>query len=154
MSAFADMAQSFSIVHIASGRFLDALQDAKDDSMIEFDFNVVIRPRQDNDRQHWLMIKEPNTGLFRIQQVSSGRFLDAHEISDKDFRVVTRPRQENNTQLWSMNVIDAHNSFTLKQDSSGRLLDARLSEEFNFQVVTRSEKPDFNGQLWTFPGLD
>jgi hypothetical protein len=141
-----DMAQAFNIIQTASGRFLDAHE------IEERDFNVVTRPRQDNDSQRWFTIKEGN--LFRFQQVSSGRFLDAHEYSDADFRVVTRPRQENNTQLWSMNVIDGHNRFTLRQASSGRFLDAYVSETQDYQVVTRPEKPDSKAQLWAFPGQD
>jgi hypothetical protein len=38
--------------------------------------------------------------MYRIQQVSSGRFLDAHEIPQLDFRVVTRQFQDNFTQVW------------------------------------------------------
>jgi hypothetical protein len=39
-------------------------------------------------------------GVFTIQQKSNGRFLDAHEISEKDFAVVTRNQQNNDTQRW------------------------------------------------------
>lgn len=39
-------------------------------------------------------------GMYTIQQKSNGRFLDAHEISEKDFSVVTRTAQNNDTQLW------------------------------------------------------
>ena len=38
--------------------------------------------------------------MFTIQQKSSGRFMDAHEIEEKDFALVTRPAQNNDTQRW------------------------------------------------------
>jgi hypothetical protein len=39
-------------------------------------------------------------GRYTIQQVSSGRFLDAHEHAGEDFRLATRPAQNNDTQRW------------------------------------------------------
>jgi Ricin-type beta-trefoil lectin domain len=135
------------VVQEASGRFLDAHEIA------ERDFNVVTRPRQDNDTQRWIMTQEQGN-LRRFQQVSSGRFLDAHEISSLDFRVVTRPRQENNTQLWHLNIISSGQGFTLRQASSGRFLDAYLSGTKDFQVVTRPEKPGNNAQFWIFEGKE
>jgi hypothetical protein len=39
-------------------------------------------------------------GLYTVQQKSSARFMDAHEIEEKDFALVTRPEQNNNTQWW------------------------------------------------------
>ena len=142
------MARVVTFMQKASGRFLDAHEIA------ERDFNVVTRPRQDNDTQRWIMTQEQGT-LHRFQQVSSGRFLDAHEIPSLDFRVVTRPRQENNTQLWQLDVISGQNGhFTLRQASSGRYLDAHLSETKDFQVVTRPEKSGNNAQLWIFEGKE
>ena len=146
-TAWTKLPQAFNIIHTASGLFLDSHE------IEERDFNVVLRPRQDNDSQRWIMTRAEE-GYRRIQQVSSGRFLDAHEYSGKDFRVVTRPRQDNRTQLWSMSVIDAHNRFILRQISSQRFLDAYVSESQDYQVVTRPEKADFKGQLWIFPGSD
>lgn len=46
----------------------------------------------------------PDT-IVTIQQVSSGRFLDAHEISSYDYRMVTRPAQTDNTQKWRLTVV-------------------------------------------------
>jgi hypothetical protein len=86
-------------------------------------------------------------GLYTIMQVSSGRFLDAHEIESLDFRVVTRPRQNNNTQLWRL--IDFGGAFfTIQQASSGRLLEAYTTDTMGFQAVTRPERPGNNAQLW------
>jgi hypothetical protein len=60
------------------------------------DFNVVTRPFQKNNTQHWRLT---NVGgnVHTIQQVSNGRFPDAHEISSLKFRVVTRPRHRTTT---------------------------------------------------------
>ena len=69
------------IVRLQGGglRFLDAHE------IPQLDFNVVTRPFQNNNTQHW---KLTNVGgkVHTIQQVSNGRFLDAHEISSLKFR--------------------------------------------------------------------
>ena len=72
--------------------------------------------------------------MSTIQQVSSGRFLDAHEIGELDFRVVTRPQQDNDTQFWR--IQDFGGGFiSIQQVSSGRFLEATLDGDF--YVVTR-----------------
>ena len=84
------VAASSRIVRLQGGglRFLDAHE------IPQLDFNVVTRPFQNNNTQHWGLA---NVGgnVFTIQQISNGRFLDAHEIASLDFRVVTRPQQNN-----------------------------------------------------------
>jgi hypothetical protein len=61
--------------------------------------------------------------LYRIQQVTTGRFLDAHEIEAMNFQVVTRPFQSSdNTQLWRL--VDQGGSFTIQQASNLRFLGA------------------------------
>ena len=83
--------------------------------------------------QHW-RVTDLGAGVSTIQQVSSGRFLDAHEIAELNFRVVTRPQQDNDTQLWR--IQDFGGGFvTIQQVSSGRFLEATLNGDFN--VVTR-----------------
>jgi hypothetical protein len=110
------------------------------------DFNVVTRPFQNNNTQHWLLT-DMGGGLHTIQQVSSGRYLDAHEIESLDFRVVTRPQQNNNTQLWRL--FDFGGAFfTVQQVSSGRFLEAYLSAAADFQAVTRPERLGDNLQVW------
>jgi hypothetical protein len=39
-------------------------------------------------------------GTFTVQQVSNGRFVDAHESAAEDFSVVTRDPQNNDSQRW------------------------------------------------------
>ena len=72
------------IVRLQGGglRFLDAHETA------ETDFQVVTRPHQDNDNQLW-RIEDFGGGFVSIQQVSTGRFLEA--TLGGDFAVVTRP---------------------------------------------------------------
>jgi hypothetical protein len=116
------------IVRLQGGglRFLDAHE------IPQLDFNVVTRPFQNNNTQHWGLA---NVGgnVFTIQQISNGRFLDAHEIASLDFRVVTRPQQNNDTQRWRL-LDFGGGFFQIQQVSSGRFLAATLDGDF--QVVT------------------
>jgi hypothetical protein len=133
------VAASSRIVRLQGGglRFLDAHE------IPQLDFNVVTRPFQNNNTQHWRLT---NVGgnVHTIQQVSNGRFLDAHEISSLSFRVVTRAQQNNDTQRWLL-LDFGGGFFTIQQVSSGRLLEATLDGDF--QVVTRPG-PDSNQQVW------
>ena len=118
-------------------RFLDAHE------IQQRDFDVVTRPFQNNNTQHWRLT---NVGgnVYTIVQVSSGRFLDAHEIQGLNFRVVTRPQQNNDTQRWRLFGFGG-GFFTIQQVSSGRFLEATLNGDF--QVVTRPESGS-NEQTW------
>ena len=149
------------IVSLQGGglRFLDAHE------IPQRDFNVVTRPLQSNNTQHWRLTKVGGN-VHTIVQVSSGRFLDAHEIAEHNhdlegrgeflrrylrcgaklgsfrksglpslnFRVVTRPQQNNDTQRWRLFDFGG-GFFTIQQVSSGRFLEATLDGDF--QVVTR-----------------
>lgn len=88
---------------------------------------------------------DPNGRIYTIVQVSSGRFLDAHEIESLNYRVVTRPQQNNDTQRWRLFDFGG-GFFTIQQVSSGRYLEATLDGDF--QVVTRPEAPGSNQQTW------
>ena len=44
-------------------------------------------------------------GSVTIQQLSTNRFVDAHEVESEDFAVVTRPAQHDDTQRW---LLDSH----------------------------------------------
>jgi hypothetical protein len=94
-----NIAPSQQIVRLQGGglRFLDAHE------IPQRDFNVVTRPLQNNNTQHWRLT---NVGgnVHTIVQVSSGRFLDAHEIASLNFRVVRRPQQNSGTQRWRVPV--------------------------------------------------
>ena len=88
-----------SIVSLQGGglRWLDAWEVPQED------FNVVTRPAQFNDTQNWRLTLVPRASgdipVFTVVQVSSGRFLDAHESPQLHYRVVTRPQQNNDTSF-------------------------------------------------------
>ena len=78
-----------------------------------------------------------------IQQKSSMRYLDAHEVDDHG--VVTRSDQGDRTQLWRFDKLGY--VFTMKQVSTGRYLDAHEFSNADYSVVTRkSQKND--SQIW------
>ena len=76
------------------------------------------------------------TRVVTIQQVSSNRFVDAHEHAGEDYRIVTRAAQNNNTQLWRMTEVSP-NVYTIQQVSSGRYWDAHEYAGEDYRLVTR-----------------
>ena len=89
--------------------------------------------------------------IVTIQQVSSGRFLDAWEAPSYDFRAVIWTEQNNDTQLWRMTKVDGQ-VYTFQQVSSERYLDAYENEAQDWNSVTR---PDQNNstQQWLLTDL-
>jgi hypothetical protein len=75
-------------------------------------------------------------GLHTIVHHHTGRFLDAHDTSDRDFGVVTRPRQGNDTQVWLLTHVGS-GVHTIEQQATGRMLDAHGASDQDFGVVTR-----------------
>src|SRR5688572_5604279 len=75
------------------------------------------------------------TNLVTFQQVSSGRFMDAHEIDGEDFRLVTRPQQSDDTQRWRITQVGT-GIFTIQQLSNGRHVDAHEFSGEDFRMVT------------------
>ncbi|MGE0457038.1 MAG: RICIN domain-containing protein [Bauldia sp.] len=84
--------------------------------------------------------------VVTIQQVSSGRFVDAHEFDGQDWRLVTRPAQNNNTQLWRMVPLGG-NVYTFQQMSNNRFVDAHEHDGEDFRLVTRPAQNN-NTQRW------
>jgi hypothetical protein len=84
-------------------------------------------------------------GTFTLRQVSSGRFLDAHEIASEDFRVVTRPAQNNDTQRWQITPVGV--VYLIQQRSSQRFVDAHEAADKDFSVVTRTAQNN-DTQQW------
>jgi hypothetical protein len=76
------------------------------------------------------VLTDTRGALYAIMQVSSNRYLDAHEIESLDFRVVTRPRQDNDTQLWR--ILRDRDRAAIRQVSSGRALQPYLTEDMDF----------------------
>jgi hypothetical protein len=88
-------ANTFAIVQKSSGRYLDAYQSDNRD------YKLVTRLAQDNNTQKWVLTALPN-GRYTFRQLSSGRYMDAHQSGD--LQVVTRTSQNNDTQRWSVVV--------------------------------------------------
>ena len=84
-------------------------------------------------------------GLYTIRQQSNGRFVDAHEHSERDFAVVTRAAQNNRTQQWLL--IPVGGVFTIQQQSNGRFVDAHEHSGLDFGLVTRTAQNN-DTQRW------
>lgn len=85
-------------------------------------------------------------GIYTIRQVSSGRYVDAHQASNQDFALVTRPAQSNYTQRWMFTPL-GNNRYTIQQASNARYVDAHQSSNNDFRLVTRTVQ-DNDTQRW------
>lgn len=96
------------------------------------------------DTQRWIVMPM-SIGVFRIQQASTNRFVDAHEHDDngRDYGAATRSYQDNETQLWVVEPVD-DNTVTLRQLSSGRFLDAHEHNHRDNAMVTRPRQTSAN----------
>jgi hypothetical protein len=94
-----------------------------------------------------------NPRLVSLTQVSTNRFLDAHEAGgDLDFNVVTRPFQNNNTQKWWLTDL-GNGLYRISQASSGRYVDAHEYADADYRVVTRTLQ-DNPTQVWLLREVD
>ncbi|WP_330178825.1 RICIN domain-containing protein [Nocardia sp. NBC_01503] len=76
--------------------------------------------------------------VVTIQQVSSGRYLDAWNDRTHDYNVVTRPKQGDVSQQWRIHWDDSGTGTgTVEQVSSHRYLDAHEIESLDYHLVTR-----------------
>ncbi|WP_194852830.1 RICIN domain-containing protein [Nocardia sp. SYP-A9097] len=76
--------------------------------------------------------------VVTIQQVSSGRYLDAWNDGTHDYNVVTRPKQGDVSQQWRIHWDDSGTGTgTVEQVSSHRYLDAHEIESLDYHLVTR-----------------
>ncbi len=91
------------------------------------------------------------TTIVTIQQVSSNRFVDAHEYAGEDYRLVTRAAQNNTTQLWRLTPL-GNNIYTIQQVSSGRLVDAHEDAGNDYRLVTRPAQNNTT-QRWLLTNL-
>ena len=134
-----EVAVATRVVRLQGGglRFLDV------DGTADGDFRVVTRVHQGFDSTQQWRVTDLGSGMCTIQQVSSGRFLDAPEVGARNFRVVTRPQQKRGTQIWR--IEDFGGGFiSIQQISSGRFLEATLGGDFS--VVARPAVS--NEQTW------
>ncbi len=84
-------------------------------------------------------------GTYRAKQVSTGRFLDAHQSGGADFSAVTRPAQGDTTQRWQFTHVG--DVYVMQQLSSARFLDAHETSPADFDAVTRAAQ-DNESQEW------
>ena len=134
-----EVAVATRVVRLQGGglRFLDV------DGTAHGDVRVVTRVYRGFDSTQQWRVTDLGSGMCTIQQVSSGRFLDAPEVGARNFRVVTRPQQKRGTQIWR--IEDFGGGFiSIQQVSSGRFLEATLGGDFS--VVARPAVS--NEQTW------
>lgn len=87
--------------------------------------------------------------IVTIQQVSSGRFLDAWNDGTHDYDVVTRPAQGDPSQEWLVTWDESGAGIaTIQQVSSGRLLDAHEIAPLDFRAVSRPGGQTDRTQEW------
>lgn len=135
----------YTIQQKSSGRWVDAYPDRKD-------FAAIARPTADYIPKFGNLIDLPVWEItpvgngYTIKQLTTGRFLDAHEIAEKGFAVVTRPRQSDETQTWIL-VPLGKGVFTIQQRSSGRYLDAHRTAAQDYALFT-SPAVTSDSQRW------
>ena len=84
-------------------------------------------------------------GTYAVQQLSSGRFLDAYLTSANDFSAVTGTSQSSDSQRWRFTPVGMVH--TVQQVSSGRFLDAHDDSAEDYSAVTRTDEGN-DTQRW------
>jgi hypothetical protein len=97
------------------------------------DFRAVLRPYQANFTQEWI-ITTVGTGLYTIQQRSTGQYLDAYDWAAAGWLAVTRPWQGNDTQVWRMYAWGG-GFVSWQQKSTGRCLTGSVAGDM--QLTTQ-----------------
>ncbi|MFC2172799.1 RICIN domain-containing protein [Acidobacteriota bacterium] len=91
-------------------------------------------------------------GTYTIQQKSNGRYVDAHEVSQKDYMLVTRTKQNNDTQKWILTPLGG-NVYTIQQKSNGRCVDAHGGANRDYAAVTRHGGATSENRKWILTHL-
>ena len=81
-----------------------------------------------------------------VQQVSTDRYMDAHEDAGNDYSVVTRRTQDDDSQRWVLSHL-GNDTFTIQQLSTARYVDAHESANQDWSVVTRTQQNN-DTQRW------
>ena len=126
------------IQQVSSNLYVDAHEQ-------DHDYALVLRERQGNDSQLWVLT-DFGQNTYTIYQASSRRNVDAHVTQAEDYRIVTRDPQINNTQRWILMDLGG-GTYTIRQVSTGRLFDAHEDAGHDFGLVTRSDDND-STQRW------
>ena len=102
------------------------------------------RTAQNNDTQRWVLT-HLGGHTYTIQQKSNGRFVDAHEITEKDFaRDPDGPEQRHST-VGADALRRRYVHYPAK--SNGRFVDAHEITEKDFALVTRTAQNN-DTQRW------
>jgi hypothetical protein len=120
--------------------------DAWDDGT--HDWTVVTRNFQNNDSQKWQMT-QIGGNVYTFKQLSSGRYLDAHETGAEGYvwRMVTRPQQNNQSQQWLL--VDYGGGFyTMQNVLLGRYADNTLDPALDFHLMTSEQSLGNNSQTY------
>jgi len=99
--------------------------------------------------------QEPLEGAYTIQQVSTGRHVDAYENKAYDYRLATRDREEDKSQDWIIEPVGP-DLYTIKQQKTQRYIDAYEKKKYfpglaksDYWVVTRTRGRESNqSQKW------
>lgn len=128
-------------------------------------FEVVLRPKQRDYSQKWILHREPNN-LYSITHAETGRFLDAFESNPQpgswtwDRTVVTRLSQEsgdNWSQRWIITAVpgsvEGSHEYYIRQASSKNFLDSWEDKAHDYQVCARENQSAADGshhpsQIW------
>ena len=88
--------------------------------------------------------------LHTLVQLSSLRYMDAHQSGANDYSVVTRPAQNNNTQQWQLTMVAG--VYMIQQLSTDQFIDAHEHAGADYSVVTRPSQYN-DTQRWVVSGL-
>ncbi|MFW7382123.1 MAG: RICIN domain-containing protein [Oligoflexus sp.] len=89
-------------------------------------------------------------GIYRLQQVETGRYLDAFETKATDYNAVTRQFRNSDSQLWEIYRFNPFDKvYVIKQLSTGRFLEFYSSPDENYSAMTRPGPATFKHR-WEF----
>jgi hypothetical protein len=119
----------------SNGRYLDAYTSGNGD--------VVTRPPQGNDTQHWCFTARAWVGSAPYYVIahrsSTGQVLDAYTASNGYKAVLRDDNGDDTTQQWE--PIGASSAFQLRQRASGRSLTHSTSTSNDYRAYTVADTP-------------
>ncbi len=100
--------------------------DAQQRDQYNLGYTVVVDTYAGNTATERWLLTDVGNGNYTIMQISSGQYLDAHEIASLNFAVITRNRQNfgngDNGQYWHL-ISYGGGFYQIQQASTGRYLD-------------------------------
>jgi len=159
----------FKLQQKSTGLFMDAYENRFFANRPGFE--VVLRPKQPDYSQAWVLHQEPN-GLYSVTQAETGRFMDAYENNPRppqwtwDHTAVTRLAQEsgdNLSQRWIIYAVpgsvEGSGEHFIKQASTEFFLDGYSDPEHDYQVCLRPNQTMANAthdpsQIWILTKIE